>query len=168
MEGRRVTPHLRFRPGTMDRAIFTAVFTENEYRLPPRFAPTDVIVDVGGHIGSRRDDIEGIGVGTEVHVAVVGAGDDVRRTDEVEQVGEAGRNMVLARADDQLQFAKRPQQTNIVAKKVTIVALPGAGEHADCLSLPDVTSRFERLPGAFQHEALLRIGGGGFRSPLSS
>jgi len=41
-----------FRPGTLDRMIFNGVVANNEYRLPARFAPGDVVVDVGAHIGS--------------------------------------------------------------------------------------------------------------------
>lgn len=41
-----------FRPGTWDQAIFESVAVKNEYRLPDRFAPRDVIVDIGAHIGS--------------------------------------------------------------------------------------------------------------------
>jgi FkbM family methyltransferase len=44
--------HWQFRPGTWDRATFESVVAHNEYRLPDRFEPDDVIVDVGGHIGS--------------------------------------------------------------------------------------------------------------------
>jgi FkbM family methyltransferase len=32
--------------------IFNAVVALNEYRLPSRFAPTDIVIDVGAHIGS--------------------------------------------------------------------------------------------------------------------
>jgi FkbM family methyltransferase len=42
----------RFRPGTLDRMIFNGVVSLNEYRLPARFAPGDVVVDVGAHIGA--------------------------------------------------------------------------------------------------------------------
>ena len=41
-----------FRPGTLDRMIFDAVVALDEYRLPERFEPDDVVVDVGAHIGS--------------------------------------------------------------------------------------------------------------------
>ena len=41
-----------FRPGTLDRMIFDGVVALDEYRLPERFEPDDVVVDVGGHIGS--------------------------------------------------------------------------------------------------------------------
>jgi len=40
------------RPGTLDRAIHRAVVIDNEYRLPPRFEATDLVIDVGGHVGS--------------------------------------------------------------------------------------------------------------------
>ncbi len=43
-------PH--FRPGTMDEGIWGSVVRHNEYRLPDTFGPKDVILDVGGHIGS--------------------------------------------------------------------------------------------------------------------
>jgi FkbM family methyltransferase len=44
--------HWRLRPGTIDRRIFRNVVVENEYRLPSRFDPGDVILDIGGHIGT--------------------------------------------------------------------------------------------------------------------
>ncbi|HJZ76249.1 MAG TPA: FkbM family methyltransferase [Vicinamibacterales bacterium] len=42
----------RFRPGTLDRMIFNGVVALNEYQLPPRFVPADIVLDVGAHIGS--------------------------------------------------------------------------------------------------------------------
>jgi FkbM family methyltransferase len=42
----------RFRPRTLDRMIFNGVVALNEYRLPPRFSPSDIVLDVGAHIGS--------------------------------------------------------------------------------------------------------------------
>lgn len=44
--------HWHLRPGTLDARIFRAVILGNEYRLPRRFHPDDVILDIGGHIGS--------------------------------------------------------------------------------------------------------------------
>jgi FkbM family methyltransferase len=41
-----------FRNGTLDRAIFNGVVISNEYRLPDSFAPGDIVIDVGAHIGS--------------------------------------------------------------------------------------------------------------------
>ena len=41
-----------FRGGTLDQAIFNAVVRFNEYRLPESFAPNDIVIDVGAHIGS--------------------------------------------------------------------------------------------------------------------
>ena len=41
-----------FRNGTLDQAIFNGVVVHNEYRLPERFAPGDIVIDVGAHIGS--------------------------------------------------------------------------------------------------------------------
>src|ERR1700712_2391240 len=41
-----------FRNGTLDQAIFNGVVGRNEYRLPDRFAPGDIVIDVGAHIGS--------------------------------------------------------------------------------------------------------------------
>jgi FkbM family methyltransferase len=41
-----------FRDGTLDQAIFNAVVRFNEYQLPERFAPNDIVIDVGAHIGS--------------------------------------------------------------------------------------------------------------------
>jgi FkbM family methyltransferase len=47
-----VTDAWSFRPGTLDQMIFDGVVALDEYRLPERFAPDDVVVDVGAHIGS--------------------------------------------------------------------------------------------------------------------
>jgi FkbM family methyltransferase len=44
--------HWRLRPNTLDERIFREVVIGNEYRLPRRFQPEDVILDIGGHIGS--------------------------------------------------------------------------------------------------------------------
>ena len=41
-----------FRPGTLDQSIFDGVVALDEYRLPERFGPDDIVVDVGAHIGS--------------------------------------------------------------------------------------------------------------------
>ena len=41
-----------FRPGTLDRMVFNGVVLHDEYRLPARFAPADIVIDVGAHIGS--------------------------------------------------------------------------------------------------------------------
>jgi FkbM family methyltransferase len=42
----------QFRPDTLDQAIFNGVVLFNEYGLPARFDATDIIIDVGSHIGS--------------------------------------------------------------------------------------------------------------------
>ena len=47
-----MTEAWRFRNGTLDQAIFNGVVVFNEYRLPARFAPGDIVIDVGAHIGS--------------------------------------------------------------------------------------------------------------------
>jgi FkbM family methyltransferase len=41
-----------FRPGTPDRWIFNDVVGRNEYQLPAHFSPSDVVIDVGAHIGT--------------------------------------------------------------------------------------------------------------------
>ena len=41
-----------FRSGTVDRMIYDGVIRYNEYQLPDRFLPSDVVIDVGAHIGS--------------------------------------------------------------------------------------------------------------------
>jgi FkbM family methyltransferase len=41
-----------FRPGTHDEAMFHHLTSHNEYRLPDRFGPEEIVVDVGVHIGS--------------------------------------------------------------------------------------------------------------------
>jgi FkbM family methyltransferase len=40
-----------FRNGTLDEAIFNDVVGRNEYRLPERFAASDIVIDIGAHIG---------------------------------------------------------------------------------------------------------------------
>jgi FkbM family methyltransferase len=41
-----------FRQGTWDRDIYDCVVRDNEYRLPASFAKTDIVIDIGAHIGS--------------------------------------------------------------------------------------------------------------------
>lgn len=41
-----------FRPGTCDSNVWRAIVELNEYRLPDRFDPGDLVIDIGGHIGS--------------------------------------------------------------------------------------------------------------------
>ncbi|MEW6364174.1 MAG: FkbM family methyltransferase [Acidobacteriota bacterium] len=41
-----------FRPGTNDHEIYDLVVRRNEYRLPDRFAPGAVVIDIGMHIGT--------------------------------------------------------------------------------------------------------------------
>jgi FkbM family methyltransferase len=41
-----------FRPQSTDYEIFSEVFTDNSYRVPAAFSPDDVMIDIGGHIGS--------------------------------------------------------------------------------------------------------------------
>ena len=48
----RVDGGWTFRSGTLDRMIFNGVVSFNEYELPARFAPGDIVIDVGAHIGS--------------------------------------------------------------------------------------------------------------------
>jgi FkbM family methyltransferase len=47
-----MTETWEFRDGTLDQAIFNAVVGINEYRLPDRFAPGDIVIDIGAHIGT--------------------------------------------------------------------------------------------------------------------
>jgi len=42
----------QFRPGTQDRDVFQEVVQGNCYHLPHFFAPDDIIIDGGAHIGS--------------------------------------------------------------------------------------------------------------------
>jgi FkbM family methyltransferase len=42
----------KFRNDTLDKGIFNGVVIFNEYRLPPSFAPGDIVLDIGAHIGS--------------------------------------------------------------------------------------------------------------------
>ena len=41
----------QFRRGTLDQLIFNDVVSFNEYQLPGRFAPGDIVIDAGAHIG---------------------------------------------------------------------------------------------------------------------
>lgn len=43
---------LILRGGTCDSNIFNTVVSENRYQLPERFHSTDVVIDVGAHVGS--------------------------------------------------------------------------------------------------------------------
>lgn len=42
---------LVFRPGTLDEAIFRGVVHGNEYRIPERLRPDDLVIDIGAHVG---------------------------------------------------------------------------------------------------------------------
>lgn len=42
----------KFRSGTPDRWIYNDVVRRNEYRLPDRFTDSDIVIDVGAHIGT--------------------------------------------------------------------------------------------------------------------
>jgi FkbM family methyltransferase len=44
--------HWRLRPRSFDRRAFRDVVLDNEYELPARFGPGDVLLDVGAHVGS--------------------------------------------------------------------------------------------------------------------
>jgi FkbM family methyltransferase len=46
---------MRIRPGTNDDHIIAEVRGINAYRLPEQFGPTDIIIDVGAHIGAFAD-----------------------------------------------------------------------------------------------------------------
>ena len=41
-----------FREGTNDRVIFSEVLDQNEYRLPGKLRPDDIVIDIGAHICS--------------------------------------------------------------------------------------------------------------------
>lgn len=42
----------KFRPKTLDDKIWKRVHNNTEYKLPNRFNPTDIVLDIGSHIGS--------------------------------------------------------------------------------------------------------------------
>jgi FkbM family methyltransferase len=48
----RMDKEWQFRSATMDEMIFNDVAVFNEYRLPSDFAPDDLVIDIGAHIGS--------------------------------------------------------------------------------------------------------------------
>jgi FkbM family methyltransferase len=54
-------PLIQHRPGSADEAIWRSVATE--YRIPPLFAQTDVILDIGSHIGGFADQVLARGAG---------------------------------------------------------------------------------------------------------
>ena len=47
----RVESPLQLRPGTDDEVVWRSVVEGNEYRLPERLAPADVVLDLGAHVG---------------------------------------------------------------------------------------------------------------------
>src|SRR5262245_30357475 len=47
-----MTEAWNFRSGTLDQAIFNGVDVFNEYRLPDRFQPDEIVIDIGAHIGT--------------------------------------------------------------------------------------------------------------------
>jgi FkbM family methyltransferase len=44
--------HFRYRPKTQDEMMIKEVYFDNCYHLPDRFQPTDIVLDIGAHIGS--------------------------------------------------------------------------------------------------------------------
>src|ERR1043165_1854134 len=42
---------MNFREGSVDRNVFDEVITRNSYRVPERFPPNAVVIDIGAHIG---------------------------------------------------------------------------------------------------------------------
>lgn len=52
LHARHLPRHWRLRPRTLDGRIVRHVVLDNEYRLPDRFSPEDMILDIGAHIGS--------------------------------------------------------------------------------------------------------------------
>jgi len=56
--------HWQMRPGTVDRRVFRTVVMGNEYQLPARFGPEDVVLDVGAHTGSFACAVLRRGAGT--------------------------------------------------------------------------------------------------------
>lgn len=40
-----------FRPGTNDETMFRALMEHDEYHMPERFEPDDIVIDIGAHIG---------------------------------------------------------------------------------------------------------------------
>lgn len=49
---RAIAEPFHARPGTLDPNIYAEVLVGNEYRLPDRFEATDLVIDIGAHVGS--------------------------------------------------------------------------------------------------------------------
>lgn len=49
---RRLPRHWTWRRRTLDERILQHVLLENEYRLPERFGPEDILLDIGAHLGA--------------------------------------------------------------------------------------------------------------------
>lgn len=47
-----IPDNIILREGTYDRLIWESVYVNNEYKLPERFEPGDVVIDIGAHTGS--------------------------------------------------------------------------------------------------------------------
>ena len=47
-----ITTPIEFRPNSHDESIFHTVHTHNEYHLPDRLSKSDIVIDIGAHIGS--------------------------------------------------------------------------------------------------------------------
>ncbi|MBL8796782.1 MAG: FkbM family methyltransferase [Planctomycetia bacterium] len=56
--------HWQMRPGGTDRRVFRTVVMGNEYRLPARFGPHDVVLDIGAQTGSFACAVLRRGAGT--------------------------------------------------------------------------------------------------------
>lgn len=46
------TTAFEFRPNSIDEVVFRHVYQENEYQVPEKLQPEDLIIDIGAHIGS--------------------------------------------------------------------------------------------------------------------
>ncbi|HEY2787473.1 MAG TPA: FkbM family methyltransferase [Fimbriiglobus sp.] len=105
-----------FRPGTLDRAIYREVVVENEYRLPDRFEPTDLIVDVGCHIGSFAAACLGRGAGRVVSFEAEVSNHTISRQNLARYGARADvRRVAVWRSDvpvEFLSFATSPDPAN--------------------------------------------------------
>lgn len=105
--------NFHFRPNTWDQNIFDCVNKHNEYRLPNVFEPTDVIVDIGSHIGSFSYACLTRGAGKVYSYEAMPANYELTR-DNLEQFGDKAsvQHAAVWRSDKQVDILHFSESTD--------------------------------------------------------
>jgi len=139
------TPAFAVRPATSDEAIVRAVVVENEYRLPASFAPQDVVIDIGAHIGSFSWAAASRGAGV-VHAYEPDPGNWQRAREVLEPFGDRVRVDPIAvwrsdRSEEALALSSYERVGGLANTGSPGVMSPGAG----AVQIP--CTQFDRVVG---------------------